>query len=98
MTAPHLEHASHKHAHGPGCGHTPVRHGDRVEYAHDGHFHREHEGHWDECEQDAHVSHEDHDHRHGDGCGHDSVLHGDHVDYLHDGHRHAAHNGHWDDH
>jgi hypothetical protein len=75
-----------------------VPHGDHLDYAHDGHLHREHGGHWDECEPGGHVAHQEHAHQHGQDCGHESVLHGDHIDYVHDGHRHAQHDGHWDDH
>ncbi|MDN6100410.1 MAG: hypothetical protein L0K64_09990, partial [Corynebacterium flavescens] len=70
-----------------------------TDYVHDGHIHREHEGHWDECETSAHTLAEDHgDHVHGLGCGHVAVPHGDHVDYIHHGHRHAADHGHYDEH
>ncbi len=69
-----------------------------MDYLHDRHIHREHDGHWDECEPAEHRTHEDHEHQHGEGCGHVAVPHGDHVDYIHDGHRHAAHEGHWDEH
>lgn len=92
-------HAEHGHEHGEGCGHVAVAHGDHTDYLHDGHRHRGHERHWDECAgEDAHLSHEAHDHEHGEGCGHEPVTHGDHVDYVHEGHRHAAHAGHWDEH
>ncbi|CCH78097.1 putative metal transport ABC transporter [Nostocoides japonicum T1-X7] len=39
---------SHEHEHGPGCGHPAVRHGNHVDYLHDGHLHAAHEGHYDE--------------------------------------------------
>jgi zinc transport system permease protein len=38
----------HQHAHGPGCGHVAVEHGDHVDYIHDGHRHAAHGGHYDE--------------------------------------------------
>ena len=38
----------HPHVHGPECGHVAVRHGDHVDYVHDGHRHAEHEKHYDE--------------------------------------------------
>ncbi len=38
----------HGHVHGPGCGHLAVRHGDHVDYVHDGHRHASHGGHYDE--------------------------------------------------
>jgi zinc transport system permease protein len=38
----------HAHQHGPDCGHTAVRHGDHVDYVHDGHRHAPHGGHYDE--------------------------------------------------
>jgi len=47
MTATHTVH--HDHAHGPGCGHGAVVHGDHTDYVHDGHRHAAHDGrHWDE--------------------------------------------------
>ncbi|GHH14008.1 hypothetical protein Srubr_12270 [Streptomyces rubradiris] len=69
-----------------------------MDYVHDGHLHREHAGHWDECEPAGHSVHRDHAHVHHEECGHAQVPHGDHVDYLHGGHRHAEHGDHWDDH
>jgi zinc transport system permease protein len=38
----------HLHQHGPDCGHIAVRHGDHVDYVHDGHRHAEHGAHYDE--------------------------------------------------
>ena len=38
----------HDHEHGPDCGHPAVRHGDHVDYVHDGHRHAPHGGHYDE--------------------------------------------------
>ena len=38
----------HTHAHGEDCGHPAVRHGDHVDYVHDGHRHASHGGHYDE--------------------------------------------------
>lgn len=38
----------HGHAHGPGCGHPAVEHGDHVDYLHDGHRHAAHGSHYDE--------------------------------------------------
>ncbi len=38
----------HVHAHGPDCGHAAVRHGDHVDYVHDGHRHAPHGSHYDE--------------------------------------------------
>ncbi|MCW2797987.1 metal ABC transporter permease [Nocardioides sp.] len=39
---------THPHEHGPDCGHLAVRHGDHVDYVHDGHRHAPHEKHYDE--------------------------------------------------
>jgi zinc transport system permease protein len=39
---------AHPHAHGPGCGHPAVAHGDHVDYVHDGHRHAAHGRHYDE--------------------------------------------------
>ncbi|GAA2094536.1 hypothetical protein GCM10009780_40530 [Actinomadura alba] len=69
-----------------------------MDYVHDGHMHRIHDDHVDECEAEGHTEHRSHTHLHGDGCGHVSVPHGDHMDYIHDGCRHAEHQGHWDEH
>lgn len=40
--------AAHPHEHGPDCGHLAVRHGDHVDYVHDGHRHAAHGEHYDE--------------------------------------------------
>ncbi len=44
----HLVTDEHPHEHGPDCGHVAVRHGDHVDYVHDGHRHAAHEKHYDE--------------------------------------------------
>ncbi len=106
----HHTHENHSHVHGPTCGHKAIQHGDHVDYLHDGHLHRSHEGHYDECSiavdsknpascTEGHIcSGHDVSHVHGPGCGHEAVPHGDHVDYLVDGHLHHQHNGHCDSH
>ena len=106
----HKIHDDHPHRHGPGCGHTAVRHGDHVDYVHDGHLHHPHEDHVDEhsievsprnpaaCTPDHACGGHEAGHRHGPGCGHEMVPHGDHVDYLVDGHLHHPHGGHCDNH
>jgi zinc transport system permease protein len=38
----------HGHEHGADCGHRAVRHGDHVDYVHDGHRHAVHGSHYDE--------------------------------------------------
>lgn len=38
----------HHHEHGPDCGHTPVPHGDHIDYIHDGHRHAVHGAHYDD--------------------------------------------------
>jgi zinc transport system permease protein len=38
----------HPHVHGKDCGHVAVRHGDHVDYVHDGHRHAVHGRHYDE--------------------------------------------------
>nr|WP_179519515.1 metal ABC transporter permease [Nocardioides perillae] len=40
--------SAHPHQHGPDCGHPAIRHGDHVDYVHDGHRHAPHEEHYDE--------------------------------------------------
>ena len=106
----HEIHHDHPHKHGPGCGHIAVRHGDHVDYLHDGHLHHPHTDHFDEHVVDVSASNPDkctpdHDcgghprgHKHGPGCGHEAVPHGDHVDYLVDGHLHHPHGNHCDNH
>ena len=47
-TPPDHEPTEHSHQHGPECGHVAVRHGDHVDYVHDGHRHAEHGAHYDE--------------------------------------------------
>lgn len=44
----HVDSESHPHDHGPDCGHVAVRHGDHVDYVHDGHRHAAHGEHYDE--------------------------------------------------
>jgi hypothetical protein len=45
----HQQHGEHVHVHGPTCGHGSQTHGDHTDYLHEGHRHRSHEQHWDEC-------------------------------------------------
>ena len=106
--AEHHIHGQHPHQHGPGCGHTAVRHEGHVDYLHDGHLHHPHAGHVDDHviavsdeNPDGHTREADgHDqkHIHGPGCGHELVPHGDHQDYLVDGRLHHCHGEHCDDH
>lgn len=44
----HVDTDAHPHDHGPDCGHVAVRHGDHVDYVHDGHRHAAHGEHYDE--------------------------------------------------
>lgn len=43
----HPDH-EHLHEHGPECGHEAVRHGDHLDYVHDGHRHAAHGAHYDD--------------------------------------------------
>jgi hypothetical protein len=103
-------HANHTHQHGPGCGHTGIRHGDHVDYLHDGHLHHATAGGDVEehavavdgtnpggCAPHTCGGHQS-GHAHGPNCGHEAVPHGDHTDYLVDGHLHHPHGDHCDDH
>ncbi|WP_353177622.1 hypothetical protein [Salinisphaera sp. T5B8] len=106
----HDHHQPHPHTHGPECEHTGVRHGDHVDYLHDGHLHHPHGDHVDEhvievsdknpdqCTPAHDCAGHDASHTHGPGCGHEAVPHGDHIDYLVDGHLHHPHGDHCDDH
>jgi hypothetical protein len=105
----HQTHHHPEHTHGPGCGHTAVRHEGHVDYLHDGCLHHPHEDHYDEhviavsatnpegCAETTTACAES-GHVHGPGCGHEAVPHGDHIDYLVDGRLHHVHDGHCDDH
>lgn len=87
-------HEPHPHQHGCDCGHTAIKHGDHVDYLHDGHLHHqskdgeveEHAIAVTDANPDACSPHEcsghEAGHVHGPGCGHEAVPHGDHVDYL----------------
>lgn len=44
---------AHDHEHRTGCGHEQVRHGDHIDYLHDGEFHAAHADHWDAHEPSA---------------------------------------------
>lgn len=104
-------HLNHDHVHGINCRHTVIRHGNHVDYLHDGHLH--HQGKDGVIEKHVlevaatnpavctggHIC-SDHssDHIHGPGCGHEVIPHGDHVDYLVNSHLHHQHNGHCDNH
>ena len=50
---PRKIHSHHEHQHGDSCGHKAVKHGDHIDYIHDGHLHRIHGKHVDECEGGA---------------------------------------------
>jgi len=43
-------HEHHDHQHGETCGCKAIKHGDHIDYVHDGHLHRIHGNHVDECE------------------------------------------------
>ena len=104
-------HAGHTHQHGPGCGHTAVKHDGHTDYLHDGHLHHptaggqveEHAvavtaGNPADCTPDHDCGGHHTSHKHGSGCGHEAVPHGDHVDYLVNDHLHHPHGDHCDDH
>ncbi len=103
-------HPNHTHQHGPGCGHTGVKHNGHTDYLHDGHLHHMGQGGVEEHQMEVTGSNPanctpghacgDHatDHQHGPGCGHEAVPHGDHTDYLVNGHLHHPHGDHCDDH
>jgi hypothetical protein len=107
---PHT-HDDHNHHHEAGCGHTAVKHGDHVDYLHDGHLHHPAAGGAVEehalavgganpaaCTPQHDCGAHPKAHIHGPGCGHEPVPHGDHTDYLVDGHLHHPHGDHCDDH
>jgi hypothetical protein len=103
-------HQSHPHKHGPGCGHTRLKHEGHDDYLHDGHLHHVHGDHVDEhtlpvsagnaegCTPSHACGGHAAGHAHGAGCGHEAVPHGNHTDYIVQGHLHHAHGSHCDDH
>ena len=104
-------HANHTHQHGPGCGHTAVKHGDHTDYVHDGHLHHQaSDGTVSEhalpvtganpadCSGGHQCDGHETGHVHGPNCGHEAVPHGDHTDYIVAGHLHHPHADHCDDH
>jgi zinc transport system permease protein len=49
LVSPHVSvDEGHPHQHGPECGHPVVRHGDHVDFIHEGHRHAVHADHYDE--------------------------------------------------
>ncbi len=42
-----LASSKHAHQHKQSCGHEKIKHGNHVDYIHDGEYHREHKGHVD---------------------------------------------------
>jgi hypothetical protein len=101
---------THEHEHGPGCGHTAIRHDDHIDHLHDGELHHHDAGSVErhalpvseanpgDCTPDHDCAEHDAHHQHGPDCGHETVPHGDHVDYLVGGHLHHPHGDHCDDH
>lgn len=104
------DHDDHDHDHGEDCGHTKLKHGDHVDFVHDGHLHHPKadggvEEHKLEVSADNPADCKPHDcsghdagHVHGPDCGHEAVPHGDHTCYIVDGHLHHPHGDHCDDH
>ena len=90
------------HKHGPGCGHIAIRHGDHVDYLHDGQLHHlvgdkkveEHvievsKTNPRECKPvECQGQHE----------GAERIPHADHFDVLVNGRLHHVHGAHCDDH
>lgn len=107
-------HEGHTHRHGPGCGHTSVRHEGHVDYLHEGHLHHQGEDRVDEhrievsdrnperCTPERACAHHHGSRQQGVAQerehGHEMVPHGDHVDHVHEGRLHHHHGDHCDDH
>jgi hypothetical protein len=96
-------HEAHSHVHGANCGHRAIRHGDHLDYLHDGHLHfagasgiEEHRIEVSQRNPDGCVSGRCRS-RHDDQSSARSP-HGDHWDYLIDGRLHHPHGDHCDDH
>lgn len=104
-------HQEHPHVHGPGCGHTPVVHGDHVDYLHQGHLHNtggsnvyDHRIPVSRTNPATHATATGHvslnprttDER---ARGWEPIPHGDHTDWLtEDGRLLHAHGNHYDVH
>lgn len=106
MPNPHAQ----THRHGPGCGHTAIRHHGHIDYLSEGHLQHPHGRRFDEhvievsernpdrCMPEHRCTGGDANHVHGPGCGHEAVPHGDHVDYIVEGRLQHPHGDHCDDH
>ena len=100
----------HDHQHGPGCGHTTIRHDDHMDHLHDGELHHHGESGVErhalaisetnpaDCTSGHDCDEHEGEHEHGPECGHEPVPHGEHIDYLVGGHLHHPHGDHCDDH
>lgn len=97
------------HVHGPGCGHVAIRHGDHIDYLHDGQLDHPtavgREVHVLSHDAMAHAPAQPHgaasmepDHQHSPSCGHPAIAHAGHTDYLVGGRLHHPHGDHCDDH
>jgi len=105
-----LLHEKHNHTHGGDCGHAAIKHGNHVDYLHDGHLHHQDGQKCEEHTLDVNADNpskctpnhscEGHKvgHVHTANCGHPRVPHGDHVDFLVGGHLHHPHENHCDHH
>ena len=97
-------HGTHPHVHGPGCGHRRIRHGDHVDFIHDGHLHHVYGE--DIIEHTLDVTDANPDICKITDCSDagkhpheaEQIPHGDHVDYLVNGRLHHVHGDHCDDH
>jgi len=101
------------HRHGPGCGHTAIRHGDHIDYLNEDRLEHQqgdvveahrlevNEQNPNRCTPDhrcsEHVGHR-HDQEPAEHRHHPAVPHGDHLDLLHEGRLHHHHGDHCDDH
>ena len=98
------EHKSHNHQHGAGCGHLQIKHGDHIDFAHDGHMHHVEGKKIEEHCIEVSVVNPDvckpldcNGSKNHVGLA-EVIPHGDHTDYLVDGRLHHLHGGHCDDH
>jgi hypothetical protein len=92
--------AQHDHS-----SNTGIRHGDHVDYLHDGEMHHEGATGMEKHSLEVTVTNPDGcrevdagGHSHGPDCGHEQVPHGDHTDFLVDGRLQHEHGDHTDDH
>ncbi len=102
---------NHPHKHSSSCGHTAIRHNDKLGYLHNSHLHKQEANkvvenavavnsvNAESCQNGKETAKltKSKNHAHGPKCGHPSVPHGTHDDYVVNiGQEYRLHNRHID--